>query len=375
MIYLSFLPSPDCKVYQNQIITPYFYPMSFQSEILNWYSNHKRDLPWRGTSDAYVIWLSEIILQQTRVDQGLPYFNNFLQNYPTVQDFAAATETQVLKLWQGLGYYSRGRNMLYTARQVLEQHAGIFPTRYDQLIKLKGIGDYTAAAIASFSANESKAVLDGNVFRVLSRYFGIETPINSTAGKKEFSILAQSLLAGQQASVYNQAIMEFGALQCKPKSPNCDICPLQSSCFANKQNLVHTLPVKLNKLKKRTRYFNYFFCTEGDHILVKKRTPGDIWQELYDFPLIETAQNYLEDQAQFTAKLQASFGTACQVSILAQQKHLLTHQTIYVQFFGLDNYIINFNQDAEIKWVSLQEFDELPLPKVIANFVGKHFIT
>lgn len=349
--------------------------MSFPSEILNWYLKHKRDLPWRHSNDAYVIWLSEVILQQTRVEQGLPYFNNFLQQYPRVQDFAAASETQVLKLWQGLGYYSRGRNMLFTAKQVVELHGGVFPRSYDQLIKLKGIGDYTAAAIASFSSNEPKAVLDGNVFRVLARYFGIETPINSSPGKKQFSELAQSLLAGQQASQYNQAIMEFGALQCKPKSPNCSICPLQDSCYASNKDLVNQLPVKINKLKKRTRYFNYFLCTEGENILVKKRSPGDIWQELYDFPLIETTKNYLEEQEEFNRLLKASFGTACRLRPLAQQKHLLTHQTIYVQFFGLDNYIINFNQNAEIKWVSMQEFDELPQPKVITNFICKHFIT
>jgi len=347
--------------------------MSFQSEIVKWYLKHKRDLPWRGTSDAYVIWLSEVILQQTRVEQGLPYFNRFLQNYPTVLDFAAATETQILKLWQGLGYYSRGRNMLFTALQVRDQHDGVFPTNYQSLIKLKGIGDYTAAAIASFSSNERKAVLDGNVFRVLSRYFGIDEPINSSSGKKRFLALAQSLIEDQDAATYNQAIMEFGALQCKPKSPNCSVCPVQTGCVAKQADLVNVLPVKLNKLKKRTRYFNYFIVFAGDKILVKKRNAGDIWQELYDFPLIETAGNYQDVPADFSEQLHALFGKACEITVLSQQKHLLTHQTIYVQFFGLDNYIINFNQDAEIKWVSLDEFNELPQPKVITNFMNTHF--
>lgn len=349
--------------------------MSFQAEIVNWYFKNKRALPWRDTTDAYVIWLSEVILQQTRVEQGLPYFNNFLQNYPTVQDFAAATETQVLKLWQGLGYYSRGRNMLFTAKQVCELYNGQFPTSYNELIRLKGVGEYTAAAIASFSSNEARAVLDGNVFRVLARYFGIAEPINSTAGKKQFLELAQSLIEGQEAAVYNQAIMEFGAMQCKPKSPACNNCPLERTCFARKNQQVASLPVKLNKLKKRTRYFNYFLCTDKENILVKKRNPGDIWQELYDFPLIETDKNYMEDQEQFSNMLKKAFGNDCKITALSQQKHLLTHQTIYVQFFGLDNYIINFNQNAEIKWVSLQEFDELPQPKVISNFVTKHLIT
>ena len=350
-----------------------FAVMSFQSEIVNWYLKNKRDLPWRRTEDAYIIWLSEVILQQTRVEQGLPYFNRFLENYPTVLDFASATETQILKLWQGLGYYSRGRNMLFTAMQVRDQHNGEFPTNYEALIKLKGIGEYTAAAIASFSANERKAVLDGNVFRLLSRYFGIAEPINSTSGKKQFAALAQDLIEDQEPAVYNQAIMEFGALQCKPKSPNCSVCPLESGCMARQQDQVNVWPVKLNKLKKRTRHFNYFLVVEGDRILVKKRNAGDIWQELYDFPLIETEGNYQEEQGRFSEYVESTFGKACKIAALSRQKHLLTHQTIYVEFFGLDNYIINFNQDAEIKWVSFEEFNELPQPKVITNFMNTYF--
>lgn len=373
MIYLSDLLSLYCKFYENQYLHRIFTAMSFQSAIVKWYLENKRDLPWRGTDDAYVIWLSEVILQQTRVEQGLPYFNRFLQNYPTVLDFASATEAQILKLWQGLGYYSRGRNMLFTAIQVRDHHKGVFPTSYDALIKLKGIGDYTAAAIASFSSNERKAVLDGNVFRVLSRYFGIAEPINSSNGKKQFSALAQTLIGDQEASVYNQAIMEFGALQCKPKSPDCNICPVQTGCLARKGNLVNVLPVKLNKLKKRTRYFNYFIAFAEEKILVKKRNAGDIWQELYDFPLIETAGHHRDIPGDFYGQLHARFGKGTEITVLSQQKHLLTHQTIYVQFFGLDNYIINFNQDAEIKWVSLEEFNELPQPKVITNFMNTYF--
>jgi len=343
--------------------------MTFQNEILNWYQHNKRMLPWRDTTDAYVIWLSEIILQQTRVEQGLPYFYRFLEAYPAVADFANASETQILKLWQGLGYYSRGRNMLFTARQVMEVHHGIFPTSYDSLIRLKGIGDYTAAAISSFSANESRPVLDGNVFRLLSRYFGIETPINSSKGKKEFIELARTLIAGQlQPSVYNQAIMEFGALQCKPK-PLCPSCPLHSDCYARRNNLTAILPVKEKKLKKRNRYFNYFVCLKHDEILINKRNPGDIWQELYDFPLIETTESYTDQQNEFMDMVRMAFGADCTIKPLIHKKHLLTHQTIYVQFFALDNYIINFNQNAEIKWVTLALFDELPQPKVIADFM------
>jgi len=371
MIYLSSLLSPHCKFYKLGRI---FVLMAFQTEITKWYFNNKRDLPWRNTKDAYVIWLSEIILQQTRVEQGLPYFNRFLAAYPTVAAFANASEEQVLKLWQGLGYYSRGRNMLYTARQIQEKYDSKFPTTYNELILLKGIGEYTAAAISSFSANESKPVVDGNVFRVLSRYFGIETPINSTAGKKQFMELAHQLIVGQQPSIYNQAIMEFGALQCKPKSPLCGICPLQAECFARRNNLVDQLPVKEKKLKKRTRYFNYFYCVNEGKVLVKRRRAGDIWQELYDFPLIETSDNDQYLQEEFITTVKNNFGPNSTITLLDHKKHLLTHQTIYVQFFALDNYIINFNQNAEIKWVTFDEFDQLPQPKVITNFMSSYSV-
>ena len=347
--------------------------MAFQDEVIKWYFNNKRDLPWRHTTDAYTIWLSEVILQQTRVEQGLPYFNRFLEQFATVQDFAAAPEVQILKLWQGLGYYSRGRNMLFTAREIMQKHQGVFPVRYEELISLKGIGDYTASAISSFSSDESRAVVDGNVYRLLSRYFGVFTPINSPAGKREFASLAQELIVGHKPSVYNQAIMEFGALQCKPKAPVCSVCPLQTDCFAYQNQEIDNLPVKEKKLKKRVRYFNYFVVTkEPDLLLVKKRTPGDIWQELYDFPLIETGQVYAEQGFEFEKKLRENFGNDVQITALSAKKHLLTHQTIYVQFFALDNYIINFNQNAEIKWVSLSEFEELPQPKVITDFMTNY---
>ena len=346
-----------------------FEVMEFQNEIIRWYKLNKRDLPWRNTTDAYVIWLSEIILQQTRVEQGLPYFNKFLAAFPKVTDFANASETQVLKLWQGLGYYSRGRNMLFTAKQVVELYKGKFPKDYDSLIQLKGIGEYTAAAISSFSNNQSKAVVDGNVFRVLARYFGIEEPINSNAGKKLFSELAQSLIENQKASLYNQAIMEFGALQCKPKSPLCDICPLQMGCYALKNNKVDKLPIKLKKVKVRERWFNYFVAIDGDTILTKQRKPGDVWQQMYDFPLIETFNENEFLSEDFANSLKMMFGNDVNLKLLSAKKHILTHQIIYVQFFALDNYIVNFNLHAEIKSVLIKDFKELPHPKVISDFV------
>jgi len=346
--------------------------MAFQQEIIKWYLTNKRSLPWRDTQDAYVIWLSEIILQQTRVEQGLPYFNRFLEAYPKVANFAAATEMQILKLWQGLGYYSRGRNMLFTARQIMELHNGVFPVKYADLIKLKGIGEYTAAAISSFSSGEAMAVLDGNVFRVLSRYFGINTPINSTQGKKQFSELAQSLIHEADPAMYNQAIMEFGALQCKPKSPDCPSCPLQLSCYARNNNLISQLPVKLKKLTVRTRHINYFVCRRGDEILVNKRIYEDIWQHLYDFPSIETQEVADVENVQFFNKVKQNFGQNVTILPLMEIKHLLTHQIIYVQFFALDNYIVNFNNNAEAKWVTWADFEQLPQPKILTKFINNY---
>lgn len=343
--------------------------MSFQKKIIEWYEINKRTLPWRDTTDAYVIWLSEIILQQTRVEQGLPYFNRFLENFPTISDFANATEDQVLKLWQGLGYYSRGRNMLFTAQQVMEKHNGLFPTSYNQLIELKGVGDYTAAAISSFSANENNAVLDGNVFRVLARYFGISEPINSTLGKKVFGQLAQDLIAGEIASLYNQAIMEFGALQCKPKSPKCEICPLSSDCFAFRRQQMNNLPVKLKKGKIRERWFYYFVAKEDDYVLMKQRQPGDIWQKLYDFPLLETDSYLSHTHPDFIARVRQYFGNDVIIIPKSQRKHLLSHQIIYVHFFVLENYMINFNLHTDIKSVLIEDFKSLPHPKIIGDFV------
>lgn len=346
--------------------------MSFQLEIVAWYLKNKRDLPWRNTTDPYVIWLSEIILQQTRVEQGMPYFLKFLENFPTVTDFANASEERVLKLWQGLGYYSRGRNMLYTAKYVLEHYNGVFPKAYKELIKLKGVGDYTAAAISSFSSNEVKAVVDGNVYRVLSRYFGIEDPINSTIGQKKFADLATELIEDQQPAIYNQAIMEFGALHCKPKAPKCETCPVRLHCVALKEGKVDQLPVKLKKVKVKKRWFNYFVGISDDEILTKQRQPGDVWQQLYDFPLLETEGEVTLSNANFVAEVRKMFGNHVSIRLLDEKKHILTHQIIYVQFFAIDNYIINFNEYTDIKSVNIDEFKQLPHPVIIGNFIEKH---
>ena len=271
--------------------------MSFSERILAWYSTHKRALPWRETKNPYVIWLSEIILQQTRVEQGMPYFLRFVENYPNVTKFADADEADILRLWQGLGYYSRARNMHKASKQVIDLHKGVFPVDYHDLLKLPGVGEYTAAAISSFANNQPYAVLDGNVFRVLARYFGINEPINSTTGKKIFANLAAEMLDLNHPAEYNQAIMDFGSMQCKPKNPNCEECILRLDCVAYQDNLVDQLPQKIKAKKSRDRFFHYFIIQKEDSVLMSQRTEGDVWANLFEFPLIETTKSNVGSKA------------------------------------------------------------------------------
>ena len=346
--------------------------MNFNHELLNWYQNNKRDLPWRNTTDAYVIWLSEIILQQTRVEQGMPYFNRFLEKYPTVTSFAAAGEDDILKLWQGLGYYSRGRNMLKTARLVQEQFGGIFPQRYDHLIKLTGIGEYTAAAISSFSSNEAKAVVDGNVYRVLARYLGIDEPINSTKGKKIFQEAANDLLNREMPGMHNQAMMEFGAVICKPKNPACGICPVRTGCYALTHNAINSLPVKLNKVKVRERYFNYFLVTDGDSVLVNKRDQTDIWANMYDLPLIETTALLTPAELFNSAAVAEFFGENLKISeISIVKKHVLTHQRLYVRLITLQNKPLKLQENWF--YTPVENLQKLAIPKIIFIFIKNIF--
>src|SRR6478736_1262977 len=280
--------------------------MIFSNILIKWYLQNKRDLPWRKTTDPYPIWLSEIMLQQTRVAQGMPYFLSFTTAFPTVFDLANASEEQVLKLWQGLGYYSRARNLHKTAQIVAFEMNGIFPDNYNDLLKLKGIGEYTAAAIASFSYNECVPVVDGNVFRVLSRYFDLETDIAQASAKKEFAALAFELMPKDNPAQFNQAIMEFGALQCVPKNPNCAECVFNDSCLALQKKKVNQLPVKLKKTKVRNRYFNYIIgIDEKENTIIQKRTAKGIWHNLYEFPLIETEQ--VEDFENIIGQVQDYF--------------------------------------------------------------------
>lgn len=346
--------------------------MSFKNELIAWYRKHKRDLPWRNTKDPYQIWLSEIILQQTRVEQGLPYYLKFLEHFPTVSSFADASEDQVLHLWQGLGYYSRGRNMLKTAKNIQENMNGVFPHQYKELIKLIGIGEYTAAAISSFSSNEAKAVVDGNVYRVLARYFGIETPINSTLGKKQFQEAADELLDTNNAGEHNQAMIEFGALQCKPKNPNCAQCPFVTSCYAYKNKMVQQLPVKLKTIKIKHRYFYYFIISYQNQILIKRRDNTDIWAGLHDFPLIERENETNIDDILKQTELDFWFQTKFTVkSISPQIKHILTHQRLFAQFIQIDIHEPqNFNFEYSF-WINKSDISNYGMPKLIFEFMNK----
>lgn len=346
--------------------------MNFSDELIQWYLKNKRELPWRNTTDAYVLWLSEIILQQTRVEQGLPYFNRFIEKYPDVESFASAEEGEILKLWQGLGYYSRGRNMLQTARQVVAQFGGKFPAGYSQLIGLKGIGEYTAAAISSFSANEAKAVVDGNVFRVLARYFGIDEPINSSKGKKLFQHTATDLLNKRYPGLHNQAMMEFGAMLCKPKNPECSICPVCMECYAFNNDKISVLPKKLKTGKIRVRYFNYLLIVDGDNILMNKRDEKDIWANMYDLPIIETPNPVSPLEVVNLPYLKEFFdGDIDIIDTFPIKKHVLTHQHLHAQFIQIKNKPIKLEQ----KWfyINVNNLQKIAMPKIIFIFLNKLF--
>lgn len=349
--------------------------MAFSAEIITWYNRHKRDLPWRQTTDPYVIWLSEVILQQTRVVQGLPYFHRFLSHYPDVSAFANAPEEEILLHWQGLGYYSRARNMHHAAKAVVSTYGGVFPNRYDELVKLKGIGEYTAAAIASFSANEAKAVLDGNVFRVLARYFGIDDPINSSRGKKLFSELANDLLDRTHPGLYNQAIMEFGAIQCKPGSPNCNDCVLRLDCRALKEKRVNQLPVKIKGKASRNRYFNYFVVRKDHQILMNKREKGDIWENLYELPLVETPQQVDLRELSMAAEVIDAFGANADLRLIAGPvKHVLSHQNLFAQFVAVDHPEPFENKKINWNYVFIKDLGTLAKPKLIYSFLKEYMI-
>jgi A/G-specific adenine glycosylase len=338
--------------------------MTFTQNINNWYSENKRFLPWRESKNPYRVWLSEIILQQTKIVQGLPYFNRFISAYPTVKDLANANQQDVLKLWEGLGYYSRARNLHETAKFIADDLDSIFPDNYADLLKLKGVGEYTAAAISSICFNENQAVLDGNVFRVLSRYFGVSTPIDTGLGKKDFRKIAQANLDLNNPGDHNQALMDFGSEVCKPKQPLCSTCVLQLGCQAFQTNSQSVLPVKRGKTKVREVYFYYILLEHDDGVSIRKRGSG-IWQGLYEFPYVESSKELpvSEIQARLEQDLSISpKGSLVEISS-SSKPHKLSHLKIHSKFYSLsqesDHYIYS-------KWKSLNNY---PFPVLISNFV------
>ncbi len=340
--------------------------MTFSKQILLWYAENKRDLPWRNTINPYNIWLSEIMLQQTRVAQGTPYYLRFIENFPSVEDLANASEQEILKLWQGLGYYSRARNLHATAKTIVEQYNGDFPNTYKQLLELKGVGDYTASAIASISFNLPEPVVDGNVYRVLARYFGVEIPINSAEGVNYFKNLAQQVMEAKAIRDYNQGIMEFGAIQCVPRNPNCPICHLKDSCVALKENKVAVLPVKLKKIKVRKRYFNYLvFLDNKNNTILQQRSGKGIWQNLYEFALIESDDRLKDDLVK--VKMNELFPKWHYTEIVKFNEyeiiHKLSHQHLYTTFW-----IVTLT-DEILNGIPFSEVYKYPVPVLVADFI------
>lgn len=345
--------------------------------LLAWYPRHHRDLPWRHTRHPYAIWLSEVILQQTRVAQGLPYYETFLAAYPTVQDLAAAPEAEVLRYWQGLGYYSRARNMHLTAQQVVAEYGGHFPGTYAGLLQLRGVGPYTAAAIASFAFDEAVAVLDGNVYRVLARIFGLHSDIAAPSSRKEFQALADQHIPASAPADFNQAIMEFGAIQCTPAKPDCLFCPLQSQCWAFQHGQVALLPVKSKAKASRTRYFHYFVLRHGEHTYLRERREKDIWQGLYDFALTETAVPELPpaELGRHLDALGAQLDTRRAAEPSAAYRHVLSHQKLEARFHPMtlaQPLPETTLRDLGLRAYSAAEIEALPKPQLIANYCSQN---
>ena len=338
--------------------------------LLDWYADNKRDLPWRGTTDPYRIWVSEIILQQTRVVQGYEYFLRFIRRFPDVRTLASASEDEVLKYWQGLGYYSRARNLHAAAKSM----NGKFPESYQEVRALKGVGDYTAAAICSIAYNMPYAVVDGNVYRVLSRYCGIDVPIDSTEGKKLFAALADEMLDKSRPATYNQAIMDFGAIQCTPQSPNCMFCPLADSCSALSKGQVMQLPVKQHRTKTFNRYFNYIYVRMGACTFIHKRTSDDIWKNLFELPLVETDRNLSEEEFLSSVSFRSLIaeGEVPEVRLVFRNvKHVLSHRVIYANFYEV---VLpeNSRSFSEYQCIRMEDLEQYPVSRLVHAFLEKY---
>ena len=345
----------------------------FHNTLINWFQQNKRNLPWRNSHNPYFIWISEIIFQQTRIEQGIPWYLRFVERFPDIKTLAKASEEDVLLIWQGLGYYSRARNLHQAARQVMIEFNGEFPKTFDQIRNLKGVGDYTASAIASISFGLPHAVIDGNVYRVLSRIFGNTTPIDSAAGKKEFARLAESLLDKENPGLYNEAIMEFGALQCRPSNPLCLECPFITECHAFKNGQIDDLPVKAKKTAQRNRYFNYLLIMYNHRFYLQKREGKDIWKNLYQLPLIETNPDLDEKEVLSSPSFREIFGCRKPAieSVTPKITHQLSHQKLFIRFITVrlneplsgNGYIL----------ISLGQMSDFPFPKPINNYLEKKF--
>lgn len=342
--------------------------MTFNSLILFWFDKNKRNLPWRSQFDPYKIWISEIILQQTRVTQGTAYYERFCERFPNLKSLAEASEEDVLRIWQGLGYYSRARNLHFTARYIQNELKGQFPSTYQQLLQLKGIGSYTAAAIASIAFHEAVPAIDGNVFRVFARYFNVELDIAIPKTKNYFFDLGKEIIDVKRPGDFNQAVMELGATICLPTQPKCDICPLNESCEALALNKVSSLPVKSKKVKVKDRFLHFLEISDGENFLLKKRTENDVWKNLYNFPLIELKNEQLINQKW------EEFQFLEEPTLIWKEKHILSHQNLYIEFWRISVdptklKELAFKFDSEI--FGLEEFERLPLPKPMEKYVQK----
>lgn len=342
--------------------------MNVSDKIIDFYYKHKRELIWRNTKDPYIIWISEIMLQQTRVNQANDYFLRFIKRFPTVYKLAEADENEVLNYWQGLGYYTRARNLHFSAKYIVGALKGTFPNTYKELIKLKGVGEYTAAAIASIAFDEKIAAIDGNVYRVLARLFNEYSSINTSQGKKRFKELAGFMIARQNPGDFNQAMMEFGATVCKPVKPDCEICPVANQCEAFKKRTVMELPVKKKSVKIRNRYFQYLVLLKGKSVFVQKRAENDIWKGLYQFPLIETKQNIAPEKFIKSNKFNDLVYSNSQILKISEEiKHRLSHQLLHIRF-----YKIKLEQFAHAEYynlIALEELEKYPVPKVIEEYI------
>ncbi len=348
---------------------------NFTKHLSAWHANENdRDLPWKGEKDPYKIWLSEVILQQTRALQGLPYYLNFTNTYPTVQDLAAANDDEVFRIWQGLGYYNRCKNMLGTARLITTTMNGLFPDTYEGLLELKGIGPYTAAAIASFAFGRPNAVVDGNVYRVLSRYFGIDTPFDTTTGKRQFAELAQDLLDNKNSAAYNQAIMDLGATVCTPSAPKCTDCPLKRECFATAQGLTAALPVKSKKIVIKNRWFNYFFLLHNEEVWIEKRGSGDIWENLHQPYLILTEGETEIAALSKTLNNNEIHFKSDKITYKGKLNQRLTHQQIYTNIYTIHLETKPVIQSDNGTWLSINELKKIAFPKTLVSFLKNNYL-